>query len=157
MKTLERNEQRKFETVCFSIPNTFPVAQKSFHLLYRYEFLLVWVFTLCHGLDICVLCAFCLACGWLFIQPFCFVNVGARLFSFLINVKKMPPYFCLPLRSHSRSPVGCHLSLSFGPLVTRELVFPSSLSSFPAKDRVDQRLGNLVEFKLDLAMTSPIL
>ena len=30
MKTLERNEQRKFETVCFSITNTFPVAQKSF-------------------------------------------------------------------------------------------------------------------------------
>ena len=33
MKTFERNEQRKFETECFSIPNTFPVAQKSFLLL----------------------------------------------------------------------------------------------------------------------------
>ena len=30
----ERYEQRKFETVCFSIPNTVPVAQKSaLHLL----------------------------------------------------------------------------------------------------------------------------
>ena len=45
--------------------------------------------SLCHGLDICVLCAFCLACGCLLIQPFCFVNVAARLFSFLsLNLRE---------------------------------------------------------------------